>query len=88
MLLLQTNKPAHHLFQRLLLALRLARQLGAPMPKAGDVLLHSRMRVRGDLFPAPLCRCHSIAMQAQPLCSFNPQTLLTLSSTAVKGLQK
>ena len=46
MLLLWAEQLPHHLFQRLLFALCLARQLGASMPKASNVLLRLRLPVR------------------------------------------
>lgn len=49
---------AHHLLQRLLLALRLARQLGRAVPEARDVLLHVR-----DLVLLPLVLLHLRVLQ-------------------------
>jgi len=72
------RQPApHHLLQRLLLGLRLAGQLGGPVPEPGDVLLHVR-----DLVLLPLVLLHLGVLELGP----RPAVGVIIAAVRLQGL--
>ena len=63
----ESQEQAHHLFKGLLLTLRLARQLGAAMSKAGNVLLRKHLTIT-PAAPLDITNSHSPGLDAAQRC--------------------